>query len=117
MVECLFFCKVSSVDKLSADENEMKKYVYNKGTLGAAVNGNFLQLYKKGIYDDSKNCNLRMLNHFVIIVGYGQDEVSNFDYWICKNSWGEDGFFRISRGKGTCGINRYVLGANFEILK
>ncbi len=51
------------------------------------------------------------LNHAVLLVGYGVEGETE-DYWIVKNSWGvkwgENGYFRISRGDGTCGINTAV---------
>ena len=63
------------------------------------------------------------LNH---LVGYGVDNVTDsteatagtapavepIPYWTVKNSWGEswgeDGYFRIVRGAGKCGINTAV---------
>jgi cathepsin F len=55
------------------------------------------------------------LDHAVLIVGYGTDVDLGMDYWIVKNSWGqnfgEDGYFRILRGEGTCGINTAVTSA------
>ena len=50
----------------------------------------------------------------VLMVGFGteKDLFSTKPYWKIKNSWGkkwgEDGYFRIHRGAGTCGINTQV---------
>ena len=50
------------------------------------------------------------LDHAVLLVGWGVE--GDKPYWTVKNSWatkwGEDGYFRILRGKGTCGINTQV---------
>lgn len=85
------------------------------GPLSVLLDASFLQLYKKGIFDPIF-CSKTELDHAVLMVGYGVDssEDSNSDtpYWIIKNSWGEkwgeEGYFRIRRGKGTCGINTEV---------
>ena len=57
-------------------------------------------------------CDPTELDHAVLLVGYGTDDL---DYWTVKNSWGEnwgeDGYFRIERGGGTCGINTQVTSA------
>ena len=66
------------------------------------------QLYHNGIFD-FENCGTR-LDHGVLIVGYGTE--NNEDYWIVKNSWGEqwgeNGYIRIKRNsnkkEGLCGI-------------
>ena len=50
-------------------------------------------------------------NHAVLIVGY--DSEDGTDYWIVKNSWGEDwgeeGYFKVQRNTnspyGVCSIN------------
>lgn len=63
--------------------------------------------YKEGIYVDSK-CSKWSLDHQVMLYGYGTDEASGHDYWLVKNSWsklfGIDGFIKIKRGDGDCGI-------------
>ena len=45
-------------------------------------------------------------NHGVLLVGYTQDA------WIFKNSWGqfwgEQGYFRVRRGRNMCGINNIM---------
>ena len=95
------------------DEEEMKEFLYQTGPLAVALNATPLQLYTGGIVDyASWLCGTSGINHAVTLVGYG---VGTKDYWIVKNSWGkswgESGYFRIARGKETCGINYYVTTA------
>jgi cathepsin F len=94
------------------DEDEIARILMEKGPLSIGINADNLQLHQKGIYDESKqSCPVDNLNHAVLIVGFGEEQGEK--YWIIKNSWGENwadnGFFKISRGKGTCGINLYVV--------
>ena len=50
--------------------------------------------------------------HSVTIVGYGTDSY-DWTFWKFKNSWGttwgEDGFGKIFRGLGHCGIGSYFM--------
>ncbi|XP_064543542.1 procathepsin L [Drosophila montana] len=88
------------------DEQAMKTVVATQGPLACSVNGlESLLLYKRGIYADEE-CNNGEVNHSILVVGYGTEDGQ--DYWIVKNSWdkawGEDGYFRLPRGKNFCGI-------------
>ena len=85
--------------------------IIHMGPLAVALNANPLQTYTGGILDKtSSQCPISGMNHAVTMVGYGSE--SGKDYWIIKNSWGkswgEDGYFRIRRGTGCCGINCYI---------
>ncbi|KAG8043833.1 hypothetical protein GUJ93_ZPchr0458g22485 [Zizania palustris] len=80
--------------------------------VGIEANAN-MQFYNNtsGIYTGP--CGTK-LNHAVVVVGYGRDNVNGVDYWIVKNSWGsdwgQDGFFLMRKGadgpNGLCGIVR-----------
>ena len=96
------------------DEDEIKEFLYGAGPLAAALNANPLQTYTSGVLDvNSTECPSSGINHAVLIVGYGTDPSVGLNYWIVKNSWGqnwgESGYFRIKRGSGTCGINCYII--------
>ena len=96
------------------DEEEIKEFLYETGPLAIALNANPLQTYSGGILDKtSSQCPVSGINHAVTLVGYGAE--SGKDYWIVKNSWGanwgENGYFRIKRGSGTCGVNCYITTA------
>ncbi len=43
----------------------------------------------------------------MLLVGYGTTK-EGIDYWLVRNSWsklwGEDGYFKVERGPGDCGI-------------
>ena len=116
--------KVVGLEKLGpegtwspCDENEMKEYLYQHGPLMAGLNASPLQTYMGGIIDlDAKRCDPYQINHAAVVVGYGTE--GGIDFWTVKNSWGdvwgEKGYFKIARGKGTCGINYYVLSGKVE---
>ena len=84
---------------------------------GIAGSARSFLLYSGGIYDDpacdcpedassatmgSRMVHDALLNHAVLIVGYGVEAVTGREYWLCKNSWGsawgERGYLRIARG-------------------
>ncbi len=73
----------------------------------AAICADYLQGYTSGVLNVA-NCPTA-INHAIAIVGWGSQNGTN--YWIVKNSWGtgwgENGYFRIIRGKNMCGINNY----------
>ncbi|XP_034108496.1 procathepsin L [Drosophila albomicans] len=88
------------------DEQAMKTVIATQGPLACSVYGiESLLLYKSGIYSDEE-CNTAEVNHSILVVGYGTEKGQ--DYWIVKNSWdkawGEEGYFRLPRGKNFCGI-------------
>ncbi|KAL5971891.1 Cathepsin L-like proteinase [Taenia solium] len=74
--------------------------------IGFDASGSGLQHYKSGIYDGT-DCNGDMLNHGLVLLGFGTDEQGN-RYWICQNSfsqrWGDNGFFRFKFGSNLCGV-------------
>ena len=60
--------------------------------------------------------NRESCNHAVVVVGYGTE--ANGDYWIVKNSWGnnwgEKGFIKIMRGSTQCGIGTVSLSIEYS---
>ena len=61
-------------------------------------------------YSNIIHKNNRGTDHAVLAVGYGTDYSTGQEYWLVKNSWGdnwgENGFIRIKMG--TCGIEKAV---------
>ena len=96
------------------DEDEIKEYLYAKGPLAIALNADPLQFYWGGIINKSKSqCDPEGMDHAVTLVGYGTE--NGTPYWLVRNSWGKDwgenGYFRMYRGNGVCGINQYITTA------
>jgi C1A family cysteine protease len=71
------------------------------------------QYYSSGILN-STHCGT-MLDHAVLVVGYGTDAATAQDYWIVKNSWGtswgDQGYILLAivDGKGICGVQMEPL--------
>nr|AAK28439.1 cysteine protease 3 precursor [Clonorchis sinensis] len=89
---------------LPEDEQIQAQMLKETGPLSSALNALFLQHPLPAL------CDAQSLNHAVLTVGYGKE--GRLPYWTVKNSWstmfGENGYFRIYRGDGTCGINTLV---------
>jgi len=108
--------KITTWTSISTNENQIVEALYQLGPLIAGLDANLLQYYKGGIWDPvvagTYSCSASEMDHVVLLVGYGVSP-NGVPYWIAKNSWGADwgeqGYFKIRRGVGTCGINSYVL--------
>lgn len=111
--------KITNFTNIPADENQIAAYLVKNGPLAMGVNAIFMQTYIGGV-SCPLICSKKRLNHGVLLVGYGAKGFSilrlgNKPYWIIKNSWGEkwgeDGYYKLCRGHGMCGINTMVSAA------
>ncbi|KAJ1105942.1 hypothetical protein NDU88_003345 [Pleurodeles waltl] len=100
------------------DETKMAEYVASNGPITVTINDTALKAYKKGIIKlEKKECDPSLVNHSVLLVGYGvfKKRGKEQPYWILQNSWGqtfgEKGYFRLSRGTNMCGITKYPVTA------
>jgi cathepsin F len=99
----------------TTDEAKIAAILFQTGPLAIAINATPFQDYSSGIIDeDAADCDPTQLDHGVTLVGYGANKAKK-PYWIIKNSWGadwgENGFVRVARGKGVCGVNTHVVTA------
>lgn len=81
---------------------EIKEEIFKNGPMETAftVYEDFMN-YKGGVYHYTSG---KLLGgHAIKVLGWGHDEASGLDYWLCANSWdttwGEKGFFRIKQGE------------------
>lgn len=79
---------VSKIYEIPENDEATLRYAVEKyGPVAAAINvKNSFQHYKSGIYYEPA-CNPKILNHAVLIVGYGTE--NGKDYWLAKNSFGK----------------------------
>ncbi|KAF7234486.1 hypothetical protein EG68_11665 [Paragonimus skrjabini miyazakii] len=106
--------KISGAVILEDDERMQAAWLAENGPMSVGLNGNYLQFYRSGISHPSETqCPQEEMNHAGLTVGYGTED--DVPYWIVKNSWGErwgeNGYFRIYRGDGTCGIHQLATCA------
>lgn len=88
------------------DEEKMMAEIYARGPIACsvAVPQDFFSNYTGGIYEDKSGKKDR--DHSIEVAGWGVE--NGVKYWIGRNSWGtfwgEQGWFRIIRGKDNLGI-------------
>eukprot|EP00727_Mastigamoeba_balamuthi_P005449 m51a1_g1523 hypothetical protein (1621) ;mRNA; f:445505-451523 len=95
--------KLTKILGITFDEATMNKNLINYGPMIVHLDASSLHSYKRGVIESTDIC-LDGVNHAVLLVGWGQDSAGG--YWLIKNSWGakwgENGFFRLRRGRNTC---------------
>lgn len=88
-------------DVCSGEESIMAAVTHGPLQTGFTVYSDFMY-YESGIYHHTSG--YVEGGHAVTIVGYGEENGTK--YWNVRNSWnttwGEDGYFRIVRGKNEC---------------
>lgn len=99
---------------------ELKEAILTKGpmTVSLDADAKAFRFYKSGIYYNEicKTKPPTVLDHAVIVSGYGRDPETGQKYWVLKNLWstwwGEGGYVRIDMEKNDCGVSalpEYVL--------
>ncbi|KNC79267.1 hypothetical protein SARC_08340 [Sphaeroforma arctica JP610] len=107
----------------NGDEEAMIKELVENGpmTVGFEVYPDF-KAYKIGVYSHTATDPKRstsdfyeIVNHAVLVVGYGVNETTGTKYWTVKNSWGPwwgmDGYFNIKRGSDEAQIESMPTSA------
>jgi len=105
-------------NKWHTTDEEMKELVYI-APVATTVYASYFGDYGGGVMDDSRCCEavsdpncIWTVNHEITVVGYGNE--GGKDYWLVKNSWGKNwgmnGYLKIKRGTGHCGIgNQHII--------
>lgn len=98
---------------VKSDENDLKTRLAKYGVASSVIvaNSASFMLYSTGIYDD-EDCEKDLNFLAVAVVGYGDE--NGVDYWIVRNSWGEnwgeDGYIRMIHNKNNqCFIAGYCF--------
>merc|ERR1711892_43889 len=100
---------IGFVDVESSNEEELAHAIASQGPCSIAIDASHesFQFYSRGIYREPE-CDPGMLDHGVLLVGYGQEKHGG-KYWLVKNSWGDgwghDGYIKMAREEDNmCGV-------------
>lgn len=105
--------KIKDWRQLSENEDDLAEVLTKEGPISVAMSATILQFYFGGIISfPICSSEESSLDHAVVLVGLGETTTifgNSLPFWKVRNSWGpswgEEGYFRLKRGSGMCGIN------------
>lgn len=90
-------------------ETDMVSLLYNNAPLSICLDAAWMQSYTGGVANP-QSCDPDQIDHCVVITGYGTENGTPF--WTIRNSWGtvwgDNGYCKLIRGTGACGVNKVV---------
>jgi cathepsin B len=94
-------------------------FTYGPIEMGFHVYSDFMN-YKSGVYYHVSGS--LEGGHAIKCLGWGHDDKTKLDYWICANSWGtgwgQKGYFWIKKGTDECGIESwFTVGGQAGAIK
>ncbi|CAL9153691.1 unnamed protein product [Musa hybrid cultivar] len=96
---------------VNSDPKDIMTEIFTNGPaeVGFTVYEDFAH-YKSGVYKHVTG--VAIGGHAVKLIGWGTSDEGE-DYWLLANqwnrSWGDDGYFKITRGRNECGIEEDVV--------
>ncbi|KAJ8958958.1 hypothetical protein NQ318_019729 [Aromia moschata] len=72
----------------NGDESSLQNAAATVGPISVAIYAEPIVYYAGGVFDDESGCSGGVVDHGVLIAGYG--ESSGTEYWLVKNSWGSE---------------------------
>jgi cathepsin L len=101
-------------ERLPENSYDAILHALQDGPIGISVAASDWFEYSYGVFDKCQKD--AIIDHAVVMIGYGQEEGGGDGYWLLKNSWGpewgEHGLMRLLRKTGEedegawCGIDR-----------
>ncbi|KAG9395181.1 Papain family cysteine protease [Carpediemonas membranifera] len=101
------------------NEDALKHAIATVGpvTIGVCVNEDFMNSHDRVIHTAQK-CTAADIEHAILAIGYGVDDVTGEEYWLVQNSWSYrwnwDGKAKIARNRG----NQFAIasGAGYPVV-
>eukprot|EP01025_Chloroclados_australasicus_P000264 TRINITY_DN10128_c0_g1_i1.p1 TRINITY_DN10128_c0_g1~~TRINITY_DN10128_c0_g1_i1.p1 ORF type:complete len:214 (+),score=9.89 TRINITY_DN10128_c0_g1_i1:32-643(+) len=109
----------------SYEKEQLKEALLTKGPMTVSISADDpgFKFYQSGIFY-APNCTQSpyiMLDHAVMLSGYGRDPESGRNYWILKNIWstfwGEQGYMRIDMDNNDCGVTALPQYTELDVEK
>ena len=108
----------NSVASIYNDVEQIKNEIMENGPVITSIRifGNYHD-YKGGVYVHGGGMHIHTM-HMLKLIGWGHDETSGLDYWLCQNSygtgWAENGFLRVGFGEGLLEFNVFTFMPQFN---